>query len=89
MPASILCLSASLREAFTEAGFHALVRRQRMPASILCLSASLREAFTEAGFHALVRRQRMPASMKPSISPSRTAAVFPVSKSVRRSFTIW
>jgi hypothetical protein len=34
------------------------------------------------------RRQRMPASMRSSISPSRTAAVLPVSYSVRRSFTI-
>ena len=36
-----------------------------------------------------VRRQRMPASTKSSISPSSTAAVLPVSTSVRRSLTIW
>ena len=34
-------------------------------------------------------RQRIPASMKSSISPSSTAAVLPVSCSVRRSLTIW
>jgi hypothetical protein len=34
-------------------------------------------------------RHRMPASMNPSISPSSTALVLPVSYSVRRSLTIW
>ena len=38
---------------------------------------------------ACCRRQRIPASTKSSISPSRTAVVFPVSCSVRRSLTIW
>jgi len=34
-------------------------------------------------------RERRKASMKPSISPLSTAAVFPVSYSVRWSLTIW
>lgn len=48
---------------------------------------SLREGNTDQADCCL--RHRIPASIKASISPSSTAAVLPVSSSVRRSLTIW